>query len=171
MMGQTVEQRRRHLRVAEHAWPFPEGEVGRDHDRGSLVEAADQMEQELAAGLGKRQIAQFVQNDEVEAGQIIGKAPLASATRFALQAVDEIDDIEEAAPGAATNAASGNGNREMRFAGAGRSSVTMPGVRRLRRAFSIRFILGVGRWCRSYTASGLPEKTIWSSSSPMGRLH
>ena len=84
-MGKTVEQRRRHFRVAEHAWPFAEGEVGRDDDRGSLVEAADQMEQELASGLGKRQVTEFVQNDEVEAGQIIGQTSLASATRFKVE--------------------------------------------------------------------------------------
>ena len=63
MMCQTVEQRRCHFRVTEHAWPFAEGKVGRDDDRGSLVEAADQMEQELAAGLGKGQVAQFYQFD------------------------------------------------------------------------------------------------------------
>jgi hypothetical protein len=31
------------------------------------------VEQELAAGLGERQIAEFVEDDEVHAGQVIGK--------------------------------------------------------------------------------------------------
>ena len=43
------------------------------------------MEQELTAGLGKRQMAKLVQNDEVEAGQVIGQAPLASAARFTIE--------------------------------------------------------------------------------------
>jgi hypothetical protein len=32
VVGQTVEQRGRHLGVAEHARPFTEGEIGRDDD-------------------------------------------------------------------------------------------------------------------------------------------
>ena len=50
-MGQSVEQRRRHLGVAEHAGPLAECQVGGDHDRGLLVEAADQVEQQLDAWL------------------------------------------------------------------------------------------------------------------------
>jgi hypothetical protein len=57
----------------------------------------------------------------------------------------------------------------MGFSGAGRSSVTMPGVRRSRYVFSIRSIHGPGRWCRSSTASGSLAKTIWSWSSPTAR--
>ena len=47
--------------------PFAEGQVGGDDDRGLLVEAADQVEQQLAAGLGEGQIAEFVEHDEVDA--------------------------------------------------------------------------------------------------------
>ena len=39
MMGETVEQCGRHLRIAEDARPFTECKIGRDDDRGSLVEA------------------------------------------------------------------------------------------------------------------------------------
>jgi hypothetical protein len=56
VMGQPVEQRGRHLGVAEHAGPFSEGEIGGDDDGGALVEPADEVEQKLAAGLGKRQM-------------------------------------------------------------------------------------------------------------------
>jgi hypothetical protein len=34
------------------------------------------MEQQLTTGLGKRQIAEFIEDDEVEAGEVIGKPPL-----------------------------------------------------------------------------------------------
>ena len=44
-MGQPVEQRRGHLGVGEDARPFGKGEIGREDDRGPLVEAADQVEQ------------------------------------------------------------------------------------------------------------------------------
>jgi len=47
---------------------------------------------------GKWQIAEFIQNYEVEPGQIIGEASLAASARFAFKAVHKIDDIIEAAP-------------------------------------------------------------------------
>ena len=65
VMGETIEQRGGHLGVPEHAGPFAEGQVCGDDDRGVLVEPADEMEQELAAGLGEGQIAEFVEDDEV----------------------------------------------------------------------------------------------------------
>jgi hypothetical protein len=49
VMGQPVEQRGRHLGIAEHARPFAERQVGGDDDGGALVEPADEVEQELAA--------------------------------------------------------------------------------------------------------------------------
>ena len=56
-MGQAVEQRSGHLRVAKDRRPFPEVEIGCHDDRGALVEAADEMEQQLAAGLSEGKIA------------------------------------------------------------------------------------------------------------------
>ena len=57
VMGQTVEQCGRHFGIAEHAGPFAERKIGGDDDRGALVEPADEVEQELTAGLCERQIA------------------------------------------------------------------------------------------------------------------
>jgi len=56
VMGETIEQRGRRLRIAEDAWPFAKGEIGRYDDRRALIEPADEMEQKLAAGLGEGQI-------------------------------------------------------------------------------------------------------------------
>ena len=52
MMGEAVQQRRGHLRIAEHAGPFPEGQVRGHRDGGSFIELADQVEQQLSAALG-----------------------------------------------------------------------------------------------------------------------
>ena len=52
VVGEPVEQRGGHLGVAD-VGPFPEGEVGGDDERGPLVEPADEVEEELAAGLGE----------------------------------------------------------------------------------------------------------------------
>src|ERR1700682_3530767 len=61
VMGEAVEQGCRHLGVAEDARPFGECEIGRDDDRGALVEAADEMEEELAAGLREGQVSELVE--------------------------------------------------------------------------------------------------------------
>ena len=119
VMGQAIEQCGRHLGVREDARPFTEGEVGGDDDRGALVEAADEVEQELAAGLGEGQIAEFIEDDEVHAGQVIGKASLPRVAGFGLEPVDEIDHVVEPAAGAGSNAASGDGDRKVGLAGAG----------------------------------------------------
>ena len=60
-MGETVEERSGHLRVAEDGWPFAEREIGRHDDRGPFMELADQVEKELATGLGERETAKLVE--------------------------------------------------------------------------------------------------------------
>ena len=53
------------------------------------------MEQQGAAGLRERQIATFVQNDEVLAGEDIGESPAPIRIDLGLELIDEIDDVEE----------------------------------------------------------------------------
>jgi hypothetical protein len=76
------------------------------------------VEQELAAGLGERQITKFVEDDEVHASEVIGKPPLPSIAGLGLEPVDEVDDIVEPAARARSDAASGDGDAEMGLAGA-----------------------------------------------------
>ena len=59
--------------VAEHRGPFGEGEIGGDDDRRPLVEPAYQVEQQLAARLGERQIAEFVERHQINAGELLGQ--------------------------------------------------------------------------------------------------
>src|SRR5271165_6656795 len=118
-MGEAVEQRSRHFRIAEDARPFAEGEVGGDDDRGALIETADEMEQQLPAGLGEGEIAEFVEDDEVEAREIIGEPSLAASARLSLELIDEIDGGEEAPARSGSDAASRDGDGQMRLAGAG----------------------------------------------------
>ena len=42
----------------------------------------------MPAGLGEGQIAKFIEDDEVEAGEIVGDASLASGSAFGLELVD-----------------------------------------------------------------------------------
>jgi hypothetical protein len=119
VVSKPIEQRSGHFSVPEDARPSTEGEVRGDDDRGALVEPADEVEQQLAAGLGEGQIAEFVEDDEVHAGSMIGEPTLPAITGLGLEPVDEIDHVVESAAGAAADAASGNGDGEMGLAGAG----------------------------------------------------
>ena len=65
-MGETIEQRGRHLGVAEDAGPFAEIEIGGDDHRGSFIEPADEMKEQLAASLREGQIAEFLAKDDSE---------------------------------------------------------------------------------------------------------
>src|SRR5258705_624180 len=118
MMGQAVEKRGGHLCIAEHARPFAEREVGGDDDCRALIEPADEVEQKLAAGLSEREVAEFVEDDEVHPDQMLGNTALPSVAGLDLQAVDEVDHVVEAPASAGSNAASGNGDGQMGLAGA-----------------------------------------------------
>ena len=69
VMGEAVEQGGGHLGVAEHGGPSAEGGVGGDDNRGALVERADQVEQQLAAGLCEGQIPNHSSKRDPEVGQ------------------------------------------------------------------------------------------------------
>ena len=119
VVSEAIEQCGGHLGVPEDARPFAEGEIGGDDDRGSFVEPADEMEEELAAGLGEGQIAEFIEDDEVHAGEVIGEPALPAVAGLGFEPIDEIDDIVEPAARAGANAASRNGDGEMGLAGSG----------------------------------------------------
>lgn len=80
---------------------------------------ADQMEQQLAAGLSEGKVTEFVEDDEVQSGKPISHPALAVGPGLGFEFVDQIDDIEEPSAGAVANAGSGNGYGKMRFPGAG----------------------------------------------------
>src|SRR6516164_4618665 len=140
MMRETVEQGRCHLRIAEHARPLAKGQIGGHDHRGPLVEAANQMEQKLSASLGERQIAEFIEDDEVEAREIIGEARLATRPSFGLEPIDKIDGVEEPATRSGADATARDRHRQMRLAGAARGRDMVPDTRGRTRPFTTLFI-------------------------------
>ena len=64
VVGDAVEQGGGHLGIAEDLDPLGEGQIGSDDQAGALVELADEVEQELAAGLGEGEVAELVDDDE-----------------------------------------------------------------------------------------------------------
>jgi hypothetical protein len=60
VVGEAIEQRGGHLRVAEHLGPLGEVQVGRDHHARMLVELREQVEQQSASGLAEGQVSELV---------------------------------------------------------------------------------------------------------------
>jgi hypothetical protein len=54
VVGQPIEHGGGHFGVAKDLRPICEGEIGGDQQRHVLIELADQVEQQLAAGLAER---------------------------------------------------------------------------------------------------------------------
>src|SRR3546814_15810602 len=98
VVGEAVEERGGHLGVAEHRGPLGKGQVGGDDDRGPLVEAADEVEQELAAGERKRQVAELVEDDELAPAEMIGDACRPAGAGLAREAVATAGGVVEPAP-------------------------------------------------------------------------
>ena len=78
VMSEAIEQCCGHFGIAKNTRPFPEGEICRDDHRRAFVEAADSVEQQLSAGLREGQIAELVEDDEVDAGEKVGEPSLAT---------------------------------------------------------------------------------------------
>lgn len=98
VMRQAIEHGGGHFDVTEHLGPIGEGEVGGDQERGVLVKLADEMEQQLPAGLAEWEIAEFVDDDEIVAQQLLGQASALAGSLFLLELIDEIDEVEEPCP-------------------------------------------------------------------------
>jgi hypothetical protein len=169
VVRETVEHGCRHFGVAENLGPVGKGEVRRDEDRGVLVELADEVEEELAAGLAEWQVAEFVDHDEIVSGERLGEPAAAAGGLFRLELVDEVDEIEEATACSGADDGGGDRNDKMRFARAGRSSVILPGVRRLRFGSSIRFTRAAARRLSSLAPSATPAPSTSSSASRIAR--
>src|SRR3984957_12210031 len=95
-VGKTIEQRGRHLRVAEHGCPLAKAEIGRDDDAGALVELAQQMEEQRSAGGAERQVTQLVEDDEIGVGEPGGDLSWFALKLLLFESVDEFNGGEEA---------------------------------------------------------------------------
>ena len=156
-MCEPVEECGGHLGITEDTGPFAKGEVGGDDHGGSLVETVDQVEEQLLAGLGEGQIAEFVEDQEIQAAKQISGATLPVGAGFGIEFVEQIDDVEEPSSSAVTNTGAGDGNSEMGLAGAGAGGGDEAVVTELLEAR-----LGPEPACPHYRAEG---------SRPWGRSH
>jgi hypothetical protein len=122
-MGRTLS------RIYNWSPSFGKGEIGRQDDRGALVKSADQVEQHLAAADRERQVSQLVEDDEIDADELVGQFAGLTGARLGLELVDQIDRGEEAHAGAVAHAIGADRYGDMALADAGRNSAILPGFR------------------------------------------
>ena len=96
--GEAVQQGVGEAVIAQDPHPFTEGEVGGGDAGDPFAERSAELEEELGAGGGEWDVAQFVENDELmalglfqEAGELMGFLGL-------LQGIDECGDWIESHP-------------------------------------------------------------------------
>src|ERR1700689_2818334 len=70
----------------------------------------------MTAGLAEREIAEFVDDDEIIAQQILGEPPAAAGGFLLFELIDEIDQIEETSPGAGANDRRSHADAKLGFA-------------------------------------------------------
>lgn len=91
-----LEQRGGNLGVAEDGGPLNEGEICGNDDSGALIDPADDVEEQLAAGPGEGQIPKLVEDGEVDPCQMIGDAALLARVTLGVELIDQIADFVEA---------------------------------------------------------------------------
>ena len=65
-MSQPIQERPRQPFTAHHFRPFFKGQIGGDDQAGAFIRPADHVEEQFRPGLGERDIAELVQNQNVE---------------------------------------------------------------------------------------------------------
>lgn len=75
MMGEAIEERAREAFAAKHAGPFIKGQVGRNEGSPALIAAAKDFEESLRPHCRKRDIAQLIDDEEVDGGQVFLPRP------------------------------------------------------------------------------------------------
>ena len=76
------------------------------------------MEQQLCAHAGKRQIAKFVEHDDIRSAQLVGEASALAGKLLLLQDVGEVYEVEEPGARAIPDRLAGDGYGQVRLAGA-----------------------------------------------------
>ena len=160
VVHEQAEECRGDDRAAEDLAPFGEAAVrGQDH-RAFIVADVDQLEEQVAATGHDRQVADLV--DDEQGGPAVEPDMLTQrALAFGLgKRNDQIGERGEVDALAGLDGFDAERGREVAFAGARRSSFTMPANTVVTRRSSIDFTLDTAKLSRSSAATG--EDTMFS---------
>ena len=118
-MREPVQQCRCHLGITKDTRPFREVQVRRDHHAGVLIQPAEQVEQQRTACLAERQVAQLIEDHQVQAQQARRDASGLALCLLLLQRVDQIHrGVKAHAPAMLGDAGHANGCGQVGLAGA-----------------------------------------------------
>ena len=98
VVGEAVEQGRGHLGIGEDTGPLCEGQVGGDHHAGVFVELGEQVKEQGPARLAERQVAELIEDDQIDPHQAQGQFAGAPLCLLLLQAIDQVHGGEETHP-------------------------------------------------------------------------
>ena len=90
-MRQSIQQCRCQLGITEHIGPFREAQVGGDDQAGLFVQFAQQVKQQGTTDLAERQVAQFIEDEQIDMHEPVGQAPLLTVELFLFERVNEFD--------------------------------------------------------------------------------
>jgi hypothetical protein len=127
------------------------------------------MEEQCTTRGAERQVAQFVQDHQIEPGQALRDLARFTLGFLLLEGIDEFDGGEEAdlSP-VMLDRLDAESGRNMGLTGAGRTSIILPGVWDLRRGLPIPTIREAANSSSSSAPSGMRDAIISSSGSRIG---
>ena len=118
-VGEPVERRPGETLGAEDLRPGLEGQIARDDQARALIGGRDDVEEQLGTDLGGRDVAQFVQHEQVQPRELGLQAQEAPLVPRLDEGGHELGGAEEAHPVAALAGHGRQRRRQMAFAGAG----------------------------------------------------
>jgi hypothetical protein len=89
VVGEAIEQRAGQALGREHTSPLIEGQIAGDDDRAAFVALAEDLEQQLGAVRRERDVAQFIDDQKLVAGELTLEAQQALFIARFVQLVDQ----------------------------------------------------------------------------------
>ena len=129
MVRQSVQKGGCHFGIGEHGWPFSAGKVGCQRNGCAFVAFADELEGQAPAGVRQWEIAGFVNDHEINAGQLLARPAGLAIAMLGLQFVDQIHSAEATSTAALIDGVDTDCCHKMRLAGAGSANTNaIPGL-------------------------------------------
>ena len=118
VVGEAVEQRAGEPFRAEDFSPFREVQITGDHGRATLVALAEHLEEQLGAGFRQRHEAEFIDDEQFVAGDLLLEAQQLLLIASLDQLTDQGRGSGEANAMAMLAGGQAEGERDMRLTGA-----------------------------------------------------
>ncbi len=115
VMGQAVQQGRRHAFALEDLAPLTERQIAGDQETGPLIPIRKDLEQQFGAGPAERQVSQFIADQQVHPIELAQEAIELILLLHLLQTCDQSRRREEPHPPTGPADRQTQGNRQVCF--------------------------------------------------------